>query len=135
MRSQFGVKQDIESEDLEANISVFVTAGVRAGDLWLVSYARFDDDVLDSVHDLFEINSVFVEPVGQLKQVPLGCIFSILFIGATLDVVIRLLVDRIVGQMNKSFVQILRVVRVFLCCKTDKTFSKQEYLQRIKASY
>ena len=134
MRSQFWVEEDVEPENLEADISVFVAARVCSGDLRLMRNAGFDDDVLDSIHNLFEIYAIFVKPVCQLVEIPLGCIFSILVIGATLNVVICLLVYRVISQMNKSLIQVFGIIRVFLCRKTYEAFLEQEYFQGIKAS-
>lgn len=97
MRSQFRVKQNVKPEYLEANIPIFVTARVCTGNLWFVSNARFDNDILDSIHYLFEIDAVFVKPVGQLIKIPLRGVFSILLVCTTLDVVIRLLIHRIIS--------------------------------------
>ena len=67
MRLQILVEENIEAEYLEAHISVFVAPLVTSSDLRFMSNTRFDYDVLDSIHDFLEIDTVPPEPLLQLK--------------------------------------------------------------------
>jgi len=87
-----------------------------------------------SIHDLFEIYSVFAEPVTELVEIPLGGVFAIVsFGGATFDVVFSFLVHRVISKMNKPFLQRLRIIRILLSSKPNKTLLKEENLERVEA--
>ena len=68
---QILVKKDIETKNLEAHVSVFIASLIASCNLRLVSNTRLDHDILDSIHDLLEIDTVPLEPFLELEQVPL----------------------------------------------------------------
>ena len=103
MRPQFIVQKDVESVYLEADIPVFVASLVCSCDLGLVSDAGLYDYIFNSVHDLFKIDSVLAKPVAQLIEIPFGGVLAVIILsGAAFDVVIRFLVHRVIGKMDKS---------------------------------
>ena len=57
-------------------------------------------------------------------------------IGASiLNVVLILLVNRVVSQVNESFVYILLTVRILLCGKSSQTFLEEIHFKWIKSCH
>jgi hypothetical protein len=138
MRFQMLVEQNIEAVYFEAHISVLVAPLIAAGDLRLVRYACFDDDIFDSVHDFGEVDSIPLEPFLELEQVPLGRILFVLVAvarSATLHVIVGTLVHGVVCQMDEALFEVLWIIRIFLSCKTNKALLEKEYLQRVEACH
>lgn len=126
MRLQILIQQNIEAKYLKADISIFVAPLVAACDLRLVGNASLDDNVLDSIHNLWKVNPVSLEPFLKLKQVPLRCVLLIFLTvdGTTLDIVIGPFIYWIVCQMDKALFKMFRIVWIFLSCETYQTFFK-----------
>lgn len=68
-----------------------------------MSYASFNCDIFDSGHDFIEVESVLVEPLAKLEQVPFRCVFTIASIISRLDVIVCLFIDTVVGEMDEPF--------------------------------
>ena len=100
----------------------------------------FDDYILDAMHDCLEVDAALFKVVLQLGQVPLRGVLSILvrlgLLAAVtpriLDVVLVLLVDRVVGQVNESLIDVLLAIGVLLCCEASQSLLKEVHLERIK---
>ena len=105
--------------------------------MWLMSNTSLNDAILDSIHDLLIVDVVFLKPVPELPKIPFTRIFSIIVFSSCprFDVVIRLLVDTIVGQMHKSLLQRVWVIAVFLGGETYQSFLEQEDLQWFEAGH
>ena len=92
------------------------------------------------MHDCLEVDAALFKVVLQLGQVPLRGVLSILvrlgLLAAVtpriLDVVLVLLVDRVVGQVNESLIDVLLAIGVLLCCEASQSLLKEVHLERIK---
>lgn len=136
MGPQFIVKKDVESVYFKANVPIFVASLICSSDLGFVGYTSLYNYIFDSIHDLFKINSIFVEPVTELVEIPFGGVFSIISLSsATFNVIFSFLVHRVISEMYKAFLKCLRVVRVLLSSKSNKTFLEEEDFERIEARY
>lgn len=75
----------------------------------------------------------------QLSQVPLaGVLIRVCLVFATiftsiLHVIFVLLIDRVVGQMDKLRVRCFLIVCILLGCKSYEAFLEQVYLEWVKA--
>ena len=94
------------------------------------------------MHDCLEVDATLFKEVLQLGQVPLRGVLSIFFrlglLAAVrpriLDVVLVLLVDRVVGQVNESLIDVLLAIGVLLCSEPSQSLLKEVHLERIESS-
>lgn len=71
MGSQLLIKQDVKTVNFKTHISVFVASRVRRSYLWLMSYTGFNNDVFNSVKHLVIVNTIFLEEISELHEIPL----------------------------------------------------------------
>ena len=133
MGSQLLIKQNVKTVNLKTHIPVFVASRVRPCDLGLVCDACLDHYILYSVKHLIITDSVFLEIIFQLHQVPFGGVLVLTLAAFSFHVVVSPLVDRVISQMDVSLLKHFGIVCVLLGGKPHQAFLVEENFEWLKA--
>ena len=122
-RLELRIQKDIKPIYLKANLTMLSASNHLVYYVWLHRNECFYDHIFDSILNLRKVDPKFFKLRFKLKQVPFARSLSfillfLMFLILIFNVPLSLLVDWVICEMNKPFLQALKICRILFCCKS-----------------